>query len=672
MKIMKKNYYLKSLLLLATIILGKTSFSQCVELACPSNVIVNNDPGECGAVVTFSAPVGVDPCDPITATFNFTGNAQTWVVPAGVTSINIEVYGAQGGDSETCSGPLNIDGGLGGFASGTLSVTPGETLTIYVGGKPLNGDLGGGNDLGGFNGGGNGGMYAGAGGGASDVRQGGTSFSDRVIVAGGGGGGNTGCPDHGIGGAGGGLVGGDGIQLSWAFAAGGGTQTEGGAPGEQGIQGALGLGGHQGLSEYHVAGGGGGYYGGGSSYAAGAGGGSSYLGGVTSGTTTAGIQTGDGLVVISYANQVPLTVTQTAGIPSGEVFPVGITTQSFLGDDGLGNTYTCSFTIEVIDNENPTITAPANLNINTDETSCDAANVSLGTPVTNDNCEVDAVSNDAPATFPIGTTIVTWTVLDAAGNSSTTTQEVTVTDEVAPAISNCPANITVTASEANCSANASWGAPVAVDNCSATVTETASHNSGDLFDFGTTLVTYEFEDANGNVGTCSFNVEVITDLNAAPSATDIIQGNDGSVTVVVTGGEAPYSFEWEGPNSFTSNDQDLSNLNSPGTYTVTITDENGCEIEVSVLVNSQVGLVENNLNSIVVFPNPNNGEFKLLFGNVQSTIAIAIVDLQGRIIYNNTASNTDSVNVTMNAAAGIYNVIIEADGMQYVQKITLK
>ena len=85
-----------------------------------------------------------------TTTFNYTGTQQTFFVPPGVTTVHIEAQGAAG-----WSGPTN-SGGLGGTASGDLTVTPGETLYVYVGGQ---GTAAIGNHIpmgGGFNGGGDG------------------------------------------------------------------------------------------------------------------------------------------------------------------------------------------------------------------------------------------------------------------------------------------------------------------------------------------------------------------------------------------------------------------------------------------------------------------------------------------------------------------------------------
>ncbi|MBM4353921.1 MAG: hypothetical protein FJ109_09015 [Deltaproteobacteria bacterium] len=223
-------------------------------------------------------------------TFSFTGGQQTWAVPLCVTSVTLEAWGAQGGGSDCCGGGIQDDGGLGGYAKGTLAVVPGETLYVYVGGK---GQVAG---AGGWNGGGSGAQYGGGGGGASDVRKGGTSLNDRKLVGGAGGAGNCGCPDHGSGGYGGGLTGGTGAG-GWT-PGGGGTQTEGGAAGSNCSPGTFGNGGSN--AAYHMAGGGGGWYGGGCAYAAGGGGGSSYHGGCTNGSTSSNTRSGSGQVTITW------------------------------------------------------------------------------------------------------------------------------------------------------------------------------------------------------------------------------------------------------------------------------------------------------------------------------------------------------------------------------------
>lgn len=137
-----------------------------------------------------------------TETFSFTGAQQNFTVPAGVTSITVEAWGAEGGDGNDEGGAgVPGAGANGGKVTATITVTPGETLAIFVGGQgaaatTVGQDSTGG--TGGFNGGAAGGGdgdpptsasgAGGGGGGASDVRRGGTALTDRVVVAGGGGG----------------------------------------------------------------------------------------------------------------------------------------------------------------------------------------------------------------------------------------------------------------------------------------------------------------------------------------------------------------------------------------------------------------------------------------------------------------------------------------------------
>ena len=239
--------------------------------------------------------------------FDFSGSVQNFTVPAGTSRVLLEVWGAEGG--QTTYGSYVWFGGRGGYASGTLQVSAGDVLSVYVGGKGGNGATGSvGTAAGGWNGGGASGtssnssyFYGGAGGGATDVRLNGTALTDRVIVAGAGGGAGYGeSVTNTIGaGDGGGL---NGLRASYSSSSyetrkgSGGTQTAGGAAGtysSEAVAGSLGNGGAGGAGAASGGGGGGGYYGGGggnygSQMAGGGGGGSAYIGGVLDGTTLAG------------------------------------------------------------------------------------------------------------------------------------------------------------------------------------------------------------------------------------------------------------------------------------------------------------------------------------------------------------------------------------------------
>lgn len=240
-------------------------------------------------------------------TFNYTGGMQTFTVPAGVSSIDIEAYGAKGRDGSPWGG--NGPGGYGGKIQTSMNVTPGQVLNIYVGGA------------GGYNGGGSSYSYywygsylgfGGNGGGATDIRIGGQALTDRVVVAGGGGGGSDYWPN--VGGAGGGLTGGAG---SGNGPGAGGSQTAGGqagCPWYCGGSGTLGNGGTLGFgsawSSRYGGSGGGGWFGGGgggahySNVGGSGGGGSSYTNaGLCSNVIhTQGVNNGNGYLKITYFN----------------------------------------------------------------------------------------------------------------------------------------------------------------------------------------------------------------------------------------------------------------------------------------------------------------------------------------------------------------------------------
>ncbi|NUQ46188.1 MAG: HYR domain-containing protein, partial [Phycisphaerae bacterium] len=107
-----------------------------------------------------------------------------------------------------------------------------------------------------------------------------------------------------------------------------------------------------------------------------------------------------------------------------------------------------------------------------------------------------------------GTTTVTYTAEDAAGHTVTCSFDVTVTDDEDPTISGCPSDITVNLNQLMCQAVVSWTPPTAADNCPS-ATLNSSHNPGDTFGNGPTLVTYTATDAVGNTTLCTFTVTVV-------------------------------------------------------------------------------------------------------------------------------------------------------------------
>ncbi len=291
-----------------------------------------------------------------------------------------------------------------------------------------------------------------------------------------------------------------------------------------------------------------------------------------------------------------VSTAQIAGLASGSIFPVGITTNTFKVTDAYGNTAECSFTVEVTDNENPQIACISNITANVDAGDCTTV-VTYTAPIGTDNCPGLSTAQTAGlasgAAFPVGTTTNTFVVTDAAGLIATCSFDVIITDNIDPEIT-CPGNVLDVADSGNCTKMVTYTAPVGTDNCAgASTVQTAGLASGSLFPVGTTVNTFEVTDASGNTAECSFSV-IISD-DQIPSIVDcpsnISQTNDNNnCSAVVTWVDPTATDNCTSGVGFTWNKSHTSGSTfDVGTTTVTYTveDEAGntsvaCTFDVTV------------------------------------------------------------------------------------------
>jgi hypothetical protein len=285
---------LRTLAVAAALVIAPLAVVTSVTIAAAPAATAVAAPNPCGD--TGSQPWGINQ-----GCLYTTVGADTFTVPAYVSSVRFEVYG---GDTEYLGDTANNNSGAiyGGKVIGTLAVGQGQTFQINVGGMPhrVQGTIG--DSFGGFNGGADSGntsvvntyCCSDGGAGASDVREGNFTLTDRLFVAGGAGGTGTYCGvgfcNTARGGEGGGAAGVDGATRPGVLngaGGGAGNQLGGGAsPGNAGSAG-FGFGGQGGGPGFDDtaggAGGGGGYYGGGgtaicsSCTPGGGGGGSGYI-----------------------------------------------------------------------------------------------------------------------------------------------------------------------------------------------------------------------------------------------------------------------------------------------------------------------------------------------------------------------------------------------------------
>ncbi len=475
-----------------------------------------------------------------TKTFEYTGSVQTYIVPNGVYTLQVDMYGASGGWNDYSG--VKYDKyfpGKGGRVQTTLSVQPGQTLYIYVGEKGADASSGAGGK-GGFNGGGNGNTSSaysgGGGGGATDIRINGTDLQNRVIVAGGGGGAAYNYADGGDnGGAGGDLIAGDGFSnhLQADESRGrGATQTEGGIGGqwpsyERGGSGTLGLGGN-GPAGTCGTGGGGGYYGGGGGCWSGGGGGSSYTDKTCINVKhQQGVNEGHGKVIIN------------AGFPE----PQNNCTDLYVSLSG------------------PTTLCEG-------ESIYFSASSNYGAYLTWDN----GVQNNISFTPPVGKS--TYTVTSTSKKECPKTIEITV----------IPRSIKATTTNGIiCEGESTTLIGFGAENFS--WTNGIQNNVPFVPPVGVNNYTVRSSDSYGT-NQCSSEASVFVVVNkvATNAAIEQASGNKNtSINLEPSGGTFPYSYYWTKDGTEISRNEDVFNLTA-GTYQVIVVDAIGCSATQSFTI----------------------------------------------------------------------------------------
>lgn len=267
-----------------------------------------------------------------------------------------------------------------------------------------------------------------------------------------------------------------------------------------------------------------------------------------------------------------------------DLLPVGVTEVTYTAIDKYGNVSTCAFSVTVTDNIAPVFSnCPPDITLEATN-SCQAP-VSWAPPTASDNCSASMSASHAPGTvFAIGTTTVTYTATDPAGNSTTCSFNVLVRDTTAPVITGCLSDISITSQ--GCDGVATWTTPGTSDNCSATLSST--HEPGSTFPLGSTTVTYTSTDPAGNKSNCSFKVIVTT--SGAPVVKEC---PDDIVTHTF---DASTAIDWAPPQATAICGELLSNVShqpgmefTPGVTTVTYEFSDGtgnksaCTFDISII-----------------------------------------------------------------------------------------
>lgn len=150
---------------------------------------------------------------------------------------------------------------------------------------------------------------------------------------------------------------------------------------------------------------------------------------------------------------------------------------------------------------------------------------------------------------------------------------------------------------------------------------------------------------------------------------------NGQVFVVATGGQAPYSYQWNDPQNQTS--ATASDL-CAGTYTCVITDQNGCSVSVEAVVQSETASVEELFaaTAFTLYPNPAAESVSLRYQSTLElgTVTLRILSVSGEVVRTQILDLPAENEVTIplsDLQNGTYFIELQKDGVR-LQQLVIK
>ncbi|NVK84470.1 MAG: SprB repeat-containing protein, partial [Cytophagia bacterium] len=246
-------------------------------------------------------------------------------------------------------------------------------------------------------------------------------------------------------------------------------------------------------------------------------------------------------------------------------------------------------------------------------------------------------SNGSTAEDPNNLTAGSYTVIVTDSKGCTATTTVTITEPAALTLSDVSSNVT-------CNGNHDGSIDLSVAGGTGPFTYSWSNGSTsqDLSGLGPGTYSVTVTDASTCTATTMITITEPAVLAASAVATNVdCNGNaSGSIDLSITGGTGPFTYSWS--NGATT--EDLNGL-TPGTYSVTVTDANGCIVSTSATITEPIPLTVSTTSVNILC----NG---FSTGSIDLTVA------GGTTAYSYLWSNGATTQDLNNLVAGTYSVTV--------------
>ena len=280
-------------------------------------------------------------------------------------------------------------------------------------------------------------------------------------------------------------------------------------------------------------------------------------------------------------------------LDTGSYLQIGIFKIDYFGYDLSGNGDTCSFFLSVVDTTAPVINfTQGDTTLLADPDSCFATFAWTAPTIDENSANYTTAfynSNTSSGNFALGTTVVAYTVTDAAGYSDSAFFTITVVDSSGPALLAQNATLTLDA--------------MGFDTLSVADVDTGSYDCNGLDslwlsqyvftcqDIGANSIWFYGLDTLGNMDSTAIIVTVTTGPNgviqATSTTTDALCFGEanGTASLAAVGGSGPYSYTWTTLDTTAA----INNLLA-GTYFYDVSDSNGCVASGSITINEPASM----------------------------------------------------------------------------------
>jgi len=340
-----------------------------------------------------------------------------------------------------------------------------------------------------------------------------------------------------------------------------------------------------------------------------------------------------------------------------EQFPLSQTVVTFSAIDNDGYESQVSATVTVTDQTAPVLTAPSNIQIESYyavDASDDAIAGYLGQASATDNVDASiVVTSDTPTSYPIGSTTVTFTATDSAGNTSTETSIVTINekqDVTKPVITVALDPLTITATGKYTGLNAYVAGVYAIDDKDGEITPSADKEGPFLS--GTHTIKWSATDDAGNKEEFEQTININPIVSMGPSSRSV-EGSNATVTAVLSGEASTYpvSIPLDVSGTAAGSDYTISGANeivittgTIGNLVVDINEDSESEIDETITFTisnsiSELGIGAQDSTTIHVI----DGDI-----NIPPAISLSVNQnaIQSRIVYVEQGLVTVSANIT--------------------------